>query len=67
MRSEVIKAITPRAGSLIPVTSFQAVSFYDEAQKRQIIVLYALGADGIVREFNGGKWQPFPIKRGETS
>ena len=46
---------------VIRVESFQAVSFFDPEHKRQVIVLYSLGADGIVREYSNGKWTPFPI------
>lgn len=45
----------------IKATQFQPVTFFDELQKRQVIVLYTLGEDGIVREFSGDKWRPFPI------
>lgn len=46
---------------IIKATSFQAVTFFDAEQKRQVIILYSLGQDGIVREFNNGVWKPFPI------
>lgn len=46
---------------LIEARAFQAVTFFDETQKRQVIVLYSLGADGIVREFINGKWNTYPI------
>jgi hypothetical protein len=41
------------------VTSFQAVHFSDEG--REVILIYALGADGIVYECGGGTWLPLPI------
>lgn len=47
---------------LIEVTQFQVVTFYDQKLKQQIIMLYALGEDGIVREFANGKWNEYPIK-----
>jgi hypothetical protein len=61
-----MKTVTNRDGvkvkpELIEAVHFQAVTFYDEGQKRQVIVLYSLGADGIIREFIGGKWNPYPI------
>jgi hypothetical protein len=46
---------------LIKAKSFQVVQFTD-TQKRDIILLYALGEDGIVYEFSGG-WLPLPIRR----
>lgn len=46
---------------VIKVKAFETVSFYDDTQKRQVIVLYTLGEDGILREFTGGKWNAFPI------
>lgn len=49
------------APAVIPATSFQAVTFFDEAQKRQVIVLYALGEDGIVRELINNRWNQYPI------
>jgi hypothetical protein len=63
MRQEVIKALTPKKGSLVPATSFQAITFYDAKQERQVIVLYALGSDGIVREYNGQAWRQYPIEK----
>lgn len=46
---------------IVPAVHFQAITWYDQENKRQIIMLYALGEDGIVRELNGGKWHPYPI------
>jgi hypothetical protein len=46
----------------IKAKSFQAVTFFDDLQKRQVIVLYSLGEDGLVREYTNGKWTPFPIQ-----
>ena len=48
-------------GQPIKALSYSTVSFFDTEQKRQVIVLYSLGEDGIVREYAGGKWNPFPI------
>lgn len=33
----------------------------DGTTGREAVILYTLGEDGIVREFVGGKWMPFPI------
>jgi hypothetical protein len=59
------KAIqTPRVNDkpkLVRIKTFETVTFFDETQKRQVIVLYSLGEDGILREFTGGKWTPFPV------
>ena len=49
------------AGSLIRAQQFSPVTFYDSESKRQIIILYSLGEDGVIREFTNGKWTPFPI------
>jgi hypothetical protein len=46
---------------LIKVVQFELVSFFDPELKRQIVIIYALGADGVVREYSGGKWQAFPV------
>jgi hypothetical protein len=53
---------------VIKVTDFQVISFFDEKAKRndgaagsEIILIYALGEDGVVREFANGKWTAFPV------
>jgi hypothetical protein len=48
---------------LVRATSFQTITFFDPELKKQVIMLYALGADGIVREYSGGKWNSFPISK----
>jgi hypothetical protein len=63
MRREVINALSSKKGTLIPAVQFQAVTFFDKNQDRQVIVLYSLGQDGIVREYVGQKWHPYPIQR----
>ena len=50
----------------IKATQFEVVSFYDELAKRQFIILYSLGADGIIREYANGKWTAFPITEENT-
>jgi hypothetical protein len=52
----------------IKATDFTVIHFYDEKAKRadgqvggEIILIYALGEDGVVREYANGKWVPFPI------
>ena len=47
---------------MIPTRAFQAVSFYDAETKRQLIILYCLGEDGILREYVGGKWNEYPVE-----
>jgi hypothetical protein len=42
------------------VKAFQVIHFMDEG--KPIIILYALGEDGIMYECTGGKWMPLPIK-----
>ena len=46
----------------IRTKEFQAVTFFDVNEKRQIIVLYSLGEDGIIREYSNGKWNPYPVR-----
>jgi hypothetical protein len=46
----------------IKAVSFSTVTFFDSKQDRQVILLYSLGEDGIVREFANGKWVGFPIQ-----
>lgn len=55
----------------IRVSSFQVVHFKDtfinddngDKIDKQIVILYALGEDGIVYEMLGGKWLPIPINQ----
>ena len=47
--------------SYIRAKQFETVTFYDSKMKRQVIILYTLGEDGVIREFSNGKWTPFPI------
>lgn len=58
-----IQAMAPKPGSIIMAMSFQAITFWDKKAERQIIMLYALGQDGVVREFANGKWNSYPIVR----
>jgi hypothetical protein len=48
--------------SYVKITQFEVVSFFDAKLEKQIIILYALGEDGIVREFAGKKWTGFPVQ-----
>jgi hypothetical protein len=48
---------------LVRVLSFQCVSFFDTKLDRQVVLLYTLGADGIVREFNGTAWREYPVTK----
>jgi len=48
-------------GDYIPVIAFQAVHFHDKKEGREVILLYALDENGIIREFNGTSWKSFPI------
>jgi hypothetical protein len=47
----------------VKATNFQVVHFIDTTMKepRPIILLYALGEDGVVYEFANGKWRAYPI------
>jgi hypothetical protein len=55
VKGEILKVIRTEA--------FQAVTFYDEAQKRQLVLLYSLGEDGIIREYNGQDgWRAYPVQ-----
>jgi hypothetical protein len=53
---------------VIRAVDFKVINFYDKRVKaadgqmgREIILIYALGEDGVVREFANGKWAAFPI------
>ena len=50
------------AKQLVRAESFQAVTFYDPQQQRQVIVLYALDETGVIREYSGNAWKPYPIE-----
>jgi hypothetical protein len=58
------RTFTPRDNtSYMPVIDFQTVCFYDLKAERQVVLIYALGQDGIVREFTGSdNWKAFPIR-----
>jgi hypothetical protein len=53
----------------IRVDSFQVVHFKDtfvntengDKLEKEIVILYALGEDGVIYEMLGGKWLPIPI------
>jgi hypothetical protein len=51
----------PKAKPVIKTRSFQCVSFYDPKLERQLVILYCLGEDGILREYVNGKWHPYPV------
>jgi hypothetical protein len=55
------KRLTVRVKPLIKTKAFQCVSFYDPKQERQLVILYSLGEDGILREYVGNKWHPYPV------
>lgn len=52
------------------VLNFSVVNFEDTVidgkgneSRRQIILLYALGQDGVIYEMSGGKWLALPIEK----
>lgn len=47
--------------AVIPVTQFQAFHFFDNVRAKDVIALYALTEDGVVREFRGDHWEAFPV------
>jgi hypothetical protein len=54
--------------TFIPAVDFKVIHFFDKrapAQDglvgREIILLYSLGQDGVIREFANQKWTPLPI------
>jgi hypothetical protein len=63
MRAErkTARKVARSNGAQIKATSFQTVTFFDEKQQKQIVLLYTLGSDGIVREYQGDHWHPYPI------
>jgi hypothetical protein len=48
----------------VKATSFQVIEFIDPSEKKPkpVILLYALGEDGIIYEMSGGKWRSYPIE-----
>jgi hypothetical protein len=59
---EVAKNSAAKKKSYVRAESFQTVSFYDPKEQRQIVVLYSLGEDGIIREYINQQWIAFPIE-----
>jgi hypothetical protein len=52
----------------IKAVDFKVIHFLDKhapandgGKGREIILVYSLGEDGVIREFSNGKWVPFPI------
>ena len=45
----------------LKVCQFHAVHFHDKELKREVVILYALTVDGIIREYTNGVWKGFPI------
>jgi hypothetical protein len=67
---EAEKPFTPEApvAEVIKACDFQVLSFHDPKAVRadgqvgsEVILIYALGVDGIIREFANGRWTAFPI------
>jgi hypothetical protein len=55
-------------GGAVRAVDFQVVSFLDQGvvngdgtHGREVIYLFALGDDGVVRQYADGKWVGFPI------
>lgn len=54
---------------VIKVKQFQVLHFRDtvkengKSNEREVLVLYGLGEDGIIYEFQRGKWLPIPITK----
>ena len=48
------------------VINFEDTFFNEKGRKseRMVILIYALGEDGIVYELSAGKWLPLPIEEG---
>ena len=54
--------------AVLKVAQFQVIHFYDKKARRpdgeigsEVVLIYALGEDGVVREFANGKWTTFPV------
>lgn len=47
----------------VNVARFQAVHFVEQRdkEKRNVVLLYALGEDGVIYEFSNRKWLALPI------
>lgn len=61
---------TNRISEVTKVKQFQLVHFRDaikgengEVKDREVLILYALGEDGIVYEYSGGKWLGLPVTK----
>ena len=54
--------------AVVKVVGFQVIHFHDKRARRpdgetgtEVVLIYALGEDGVVREFSNGKWATFPV------
>lgn len=69
MRNNLRPSISLEEGlPVIKAVQLEVVHFFDKKQVngdgtigREIILLYSLGEDGVVREFSNGVWVAFPI------
>ena len=54
--------ITKKKKPVIKATHFKVVHFHDPALQREIVLIYSLGEDGVIREYSNNKWTEFPIE-----
>jgi hypothetical protein len=57
----IIQGHPPEAKKQIKVTDFQVVT-HQNLNGYENVLIYALGEDGVVREYADGRWTPFPIR-----
>lgn len=47
---------------MIKAVDFAVIHLIDQKSNQNVILLYTLGEDGILREYTNGKWISFPIE-----
>lgn len=48
------------APPVVKVVDFQVLAFSPPG-RGEVVVIFALGEDGVIRELAGGRWIPYPI------
>jgi hypothetical protein len=46
---------------MIKIVSFQCVTYFDQSET-QVMIVYALGEDGVLRVHTGKQWVAFPVQ-----
>ena len=46
---------------MVKAVHFKVIHFLSAELQREVVLIYALGDDGVIREFSNNKWTEFPI------